>query len=243
MVPFLILENMIRLMKFNFKTNLFWGILPAIILGAVGSGVWEYVFKPALTTASKLILDLATLGVDTFKDDLYREIAIGLHEKLSNALYFEFNLVICSLLIALSVLLAKKVKQAINEKSELMEKIQRLDEGTEKRLPSLDELKQGVMNIKPERLLVPAYVLIIAAVIVGSAQFVSGKRDDYVNSAIVHYIQLKRIVSPYIAHNEILQLDSRFSQIQSAKDYESIIFQMSNIAKQHGAIVPKFEVW
>ncbi len=38
-------------------------------------------------------------------------------------------------------------------------------------------------------------------------------------------------------------MDSRFSQIQSAKNYEDLISEMSNVAKQKAANLPEFEIW
>jgi hypothetical protein len=230
-------------MRLKLKTRLLGGVLSAIVLGAVGSGVWQYVFDPALSKGSKVILDLATLGVESFKNDLYREIAIGFREKASSALYSQLNILFGLALIGIPIALAIRTKELIQQKSALLEELQRLEEGKNKVLPSIEELRQDIRNARPERLLVAVYALVVVGVVFFSAQFVTSKRDRYVNSAIAHYGQLRRTVSPYVAQNELLLLDSRFSQIQSAKDYESIIFQMSDITKQHNAKVPEFEVW
>jgi len=52
-------------------------------LGALGSGVWDWLLKPSLTGISRLLLNVTTFGIKTFKDSLYQEIARGLHEQAS----------------------------------------------------------------------------------------------------------------------------------------------------------------
>jgi hypothetical protein len=52
-------------------------ILSAIILGAIGSGVWEIIAKPGLTTLSRTILDILTFGSKTLKDAAYSSAAMN----------------------------------------------------------------------------------------------------------------------------------------------------------------------
>ena len=54
-----------------------------IVLGAIGSGVWEWLLKPALAGSTDFLLSVGTLGVKTFKDSVYADIARGLHEDAS----------------------------------------------------------------------------------------------------------------------------------------------------------------
>ena len=60
------------------------GILATILLGAIGSGVWEYLLKPFFEFGTKFILNIATLGIETFKNDIYLQIAKGFMEKASS---------------------------------------------------------------------------------------------------------------------------------------------------------------
>lgn len=230
-------------MNFKLKAKLIGGVISAIVLGAIGSGIWQYVFDPALSKGSKVILDLATLGVESFKNDLYQEIAIGFHEKASSALHSQFNMLYTLFLVLIPIVILKKTREMIQRKSAIMKKLEQMEEGLERESRTIEDLRQSTQNLRPERLLVFIYALLVVGVLLFSAQFVTSKRDRYVNSAIAHYSQLKRIVSPYVSQNEIQLLDSRFSQIQSANDFESIIVQLNDITKQHNAKVPEFEVW
>lgn len=230
-------------MKLPAKTKLIGGVVSAIVIGAVGSGVWQYIMEPAIFTSSRAILELATLGVESFKDDLYREIAKGFHEKASNALYFEFNLLYGFALIAFPLFLAIEAKKLVDRKSAMINKLQQIGAEEDKNSPTIGELRESLLNIRPERALKFIYVLVVVGLVVLSAQFVVSKRDRYVSSAVTHYFQLKRIVSPYIGQNEMNVLESRFGQVQSAKDYKAVISKMRNIAKQNSANLPEFEIW
>ena len=52
------------------------GLLVVVFLGALGSGLWLHALEPFV----RFILRLASLGFDTYKVDVYKEIARGLHE-------------------------------------------------------------------------------------------------------------------------------------------------------------------
>lgn len=62
-------------------------ILITVVLGAVGSGAWEWLLKPSLVGLSEFGLNVATLGIQSFKNSLYRNIAQGLHEEASVSLF------------------------------------------------------------------------------------------------------------------------------------------------------------
>jgi hypothetical protein len=67
------------------KKNLQW-ILITIFLGAVGSGFWEYILRPIALSGTNIFLEIATLGVVSFKNSLYVDIAQGHHEEPSLSL-------------------------------------------------------------------------------------------------------------------------------------------------------------
>jgi hypothetical protein len=62
------------------------GLIATIILGAVGSGLWDLAGKPATQWFGQAILTGATLGSSAIKDATYREAAKGFHEASALAL-------------------------------------------------------------------------------------------------------------------------------------------------------------
>ncbi|HMH52342.1 MAG TPA: hypothetical protein VK548_19035 [Candidatus Acidoferrum sp.] len=60
-------------------------IVGTVLLGALGSGLWEFV-RPALTVFWSVALTIVTLGLDALRDDIYRDVARGLEEKSARLL-------------------------------------------------------------------------------------------------------------------------------------------------------------
>jgi hypothetical protein len=51
--------------------------LGVIILGALGSGLWEIALKPALVRASYGLMSLSSLGIESVRTGIYERIATG----------------------------------------------------------------------------------------------------------------------------------------------------------------------
>jgi hypothetical protein len=58
-----------------------FALLGTILLGAIGSGVWDLVFKPSFSWLAEALLNIATLGLTTIRDQMYAEIAKGTYER------------------------------------------------------------------------------------------------------------------------------------------------------------------
>ena len=75
-----------KLFKSVIFRRVLW-IVGMIILGAVSSGVWESMLKPLCAKVRDSILDVATFGVNRYRNDIYIEIAKGFCEKPSVLLF------------------------------------------------------------------------------------------------------------------------------------------------------------
>jgi hypothetical protein len=72
-------------MSLKIDKNYIKWIIITIILGAVGSGLWEYMLKPIALSGTNFVLEIVTLGITKYKNGLYEDIAQGLHEQYSLA--------------------------------------------------------------------------------------------------------------------------------------------------------------
>jgi hypothetical protein len=66
-------------------------LLGTIVLGAIGSGVWDVVFKPFFSWIAEILLNVATLGLAAIRDEMYVEIAKGTYERAGVALLSMFS--------------------------------------------------------------------------------------------------------------------------------------------------------
>src|SRR6266496_2040961 len=65
-------------------------ILGAIVLGALGSGLWSAVFAPAGSFLTKIVLSIVTLGIEAARDSVYRQAAFGFRERSGDILLILF---------------------------------------------------------------------------------------------------------------------------------------------------------
>ncbi len=56
-------------------------LVGTVVLGAIGSGLWDIAFKPALLWESDILLSIGTLGLKSVQDSIYVEIAKGNYER------------------------------------------------------------------------------------------------------------------------------------------------------------------
>jgi len=59
------------------------GVGGTVLLGAVGSGLWQRLGDPFYVLLRDGLLNFATLGLQNLKDRLYTNVGIGLHERPS----------------------------------------------------------------------------------------------------------------------------------------------------------------
>ena len=68
------------------------GLLGTILIGAIGSGIWQRLGDPLYIWLRDALLNGATLGIATLKDALYAEVATGLYERPASLLFGAFFL-------------------------------------------------------------------------------------------------------------------------------------------------------
>ncbi|QKQ25157.1 hypothetical protein [Candidatus Reidiella endopervernicosa] len=86
----------------NFKTILkvIVGIIVTIVLGAIGSGVWERILSPALDWIYRFSVGLISKVSIDYKNNIYEAAEMGFHEDFSFRLFL-----ITTLLLSLALLL------------------------------------------------------------------------------------------------------------------------------------------
>lgn len=199
---------------FTAKTARFVAI--TIVLGAIGSGAWEWVLKPALTSTSEFGLNVATLGMKNFKDSLYKEVALGFHEESSVRLYIAAFSTLPMFLLGVMTGMVK-ARGSLKKKED-----------------------PGIFDKVMDKTLKPA---LIFGVFILVFSIVQANQMAYVSKAITHFHVLLRVASPYLGEDQRLQYQSRFSQVSSKEDYEKLITELSTLCKARSLKIPEFSIW
>lgn len=199
---------------FNTKT-----VIGSLVVGLLGSALWENIFRDLLSFGGKTLLTISTLGIEEYKNDIYISIARGFYEQvsiqiLSLGLGTFFGVVLGSILLTFR----------INEKYE------------EARKSKVREWLQV------NRRFVRTGFLIYTIFVIG-VSILSLSKITYINKSIAYYRQLENIAAPYLTSDQEKVLDARFAQIQNKGDYAKLMNDIAIIisgARQRLPVAPSF---
>lgn len=198
-------------------------IIGAIILGAIGSGLWESVFKPSLSFSSNFVYNIVTLGLHSLRNQVYVDVAKGYYERQSFDISADTSFIIGLSLITLWSLfkITEIILYYINPDSVKLEEPSILTKFM-RRLPS---------KMFPTINLSNAFIfgIVFCMVISGFSLF----RNSYINNRIAYYRQLHEVVAPVINEKERLIFNSEFGQIETKEDYDAIIKSLQQIAQKN----------
>jgi hypothetical protein len=94
-------------------------LIGAVFVGALGSGVWEALLRPALSSITSVLLTISTLGLASVRDDIYREAATGNREIVSLTLLSVMTGLFCGVMLgiptALLTLLFRRRREIGND--------------------------------------------------------------------------------------------------------------------------------
>lgn len=226
-------------------------IAGTIVLGALGSGLWDIAFKPVLGSTRDIVLNLLSFGIASIKNSTYAQIAKDFHEEASmNVLFFiilAFTFVGIGLVI-IGFYQRRLLKKSSKGLENTLAKLKAPDssgsldlERTRKELISEGEdlIRRSSRRGLEVGLWASTIILVFGLSIIVS-DFV---RFSYANSAISYYHQLESISTPFMDQSERLSIRGKFSQIKSRQDYAAIIQRLQTVAKENGQSVPEFNIW
>ena len=203
----------------------FWNVLSAIIaaivLGAIGSGVWESLLRPAVSFFSNFFLNIATLGISSYRDQLYQEIATGFHERAAILAFVFLLSAATAVSIFLSVIYFFIVRTEATNKSE--------DSNT---------ISRRIFKKKPI-----ATIMVLLSIVSTSFMTVFSFQINYMVRASSYVVQMETIIAPYIPEQKRLILQSQAAQVASKDDFVKVLSEMQLIAKQNGAVIPEFSIY
>jgi len=205
--------------KFTWKTT-----AVTLILAIVGSALWENMFRDLFNFLGRFLLTISTLGIESYKDNIYKSIAKGFNEGVSLQIYFFQQLMFFAFVVSLCYgmfLLRKRTffKKDYNSKENLSESI----------------TKTLVRN--------PLFVWFLSfyVILVGTITFLDLTKRFYINSSVTYFDQLVKINQPYMTPEENKQYISLFAQISNKADYSILIEKLKEKAIKNKQKVPDFD--
>ena len=206
------------------------GLVGTILIGAIGSGIWQRLGDPLYIWLRDATLNGATLGIATLKDALYAEVATGLYERPASVLLGTFLFVILYVMFIMLTIITVRARR----QGHALGKGRRRGEAV-----NIEERRQRVLQTLRKQLYVMWPMTLVLAI---SITF-NIIKTTYTSRAIGHYRQLTALVGPYISESEMKTYDSRFAQIQSAQEYTDVTRELVELATENGLVIPNFRPW
>lgn len=197
-------------------------VLGTILLGAIGSGIWDWVLADALALAGNAVLKLFSAAFGGYLNVLYKEVGKGALYPMIMSLFTMFFMLIL-LFPALAVLIVNfKIKQIVKQKSK---------SNDEKK--NFDEKLYKVTKMFKFRLL-PLCGIVVVIITLQIWQVV------YSNSASSFIERSIDIISPYVSEAERKTIISEYRMISNADDFYKIENKLLKLASKNSLKLPKF---
>lgn len=223
----------------------------ALIVGAIGSGIWDILVKPSGKWIGQAILTTATLGSNSVKDSVYVEAARGLHDAPSLLILGALASIILLLpffSLASTISIHLKFRKSLREAIEI-ESGQELEAGTDTELTKKDrriaDFKKSIGKSKRVvgRLLPVTYVMALGLFVACGSIFISMLKIEQASEALAFFSQSLTICKPYMSDNEAEIFESRFARIQSKADYIVLTNELRQFATTKQLKLPTYSPW
>ena len=78
-------------------------VIAALLIGALGSGIWSWAIEPGLSWFVRVVLSILTLGMDSLADAVYVKVSRGLAETIDILIYTSLLAVMVGMLAAITM--------------------------------------------------------------------------------------------------------------------------------------------
>jgi hypothetical protein len=221
------------------KSKIIFTTLGTILLGALGSGLWDLFLKNVILLIGQAILNLSILIKSGIVNDIYIYASKGdMYYMLTNISFTSsigivfFMLTNALIYISTFSLLFhfNKVHSEINKDTKNVQfnrKTLILD-----KLPSIN-----IEKFKP-------FIIFELMMIIGFSMLIlfsyNLAKNNYIESAISQYNYLLKTIKPYVNTEFIIETESKYAQIRNKKDYDLIINQLKSISDKNGIKTKRF---
>ena len=186
-------------------------VVGVILIGALGSGLWDLFLKQEFLYFGSFALNISTFGISSYRDSIYADISQG-HADHASMLILSF---------CYGALLAVCISISIDAYRILYTEISHVDQKARR--------ERG-------RKYFP-YLILILYMGVGVLT-IMGFKTIFVMDVTSYIDQLENIASPFISENERLTFISRIARAKSRSEIVGIIDDLKLIAKNNNINPP-----
>jgi hypothetical protein len=204
----------------NKKGKWILGIFGSLVIGALGSGLWNGVFSPVLTTIGRGLMSLLTLVYSSERDDVYDRAAVGLHELPSNLMLMMVGGIMLTAPVFTYLIFSKQKSSenlATKTKEELKEKIK--------------QNKRQIFWLLTTSFCLSAFLFMLLLFLA------------YSNTVISRFNQELAIVSPYITEQQHQIFQSRFASMKTRAEFVKLFDELNKIAEENSKPRSEFTPW
>lgn len=205
---------LMKISEYLTKKNLVW-LAGTLLVGALGSGLWEAILKPSMLWFGTLMLDIATLGLSSLRDGMYLDVAKGTYERAGVMLLAMATGALCGL-----ITVPIRIGRFLRKRDE-----------------------DGNTKAARELMLRNNWVFATFALAFIMVFFVSFFRINYIVRASNYAGQLQRITAPYVSESDRMMLDSELAQVKTRDDYVRLIDKLRKVASRNNVSIPEFDIY
>lgn len=203
-------------------------IFLTIILGAIGSGLWDIAFKPLGAKLVNVLFKVLTLNAKRSRDKVYLNAAMGHHELPSLYIFLLFIVLITAFVAASQF----SIYKVVYDSSFNVEVVSQCNH--EKAIEAIEcNRKLLKQRIEPE--LYGATLMAIFYTVFIFYRFISINRTNLI---VTYYQQCIKSIRPYISNEELYLIGQRFSLMTNKEEFDEILEILNAVAKGNNGNLP-----
>jgi hypothetical protein len=203
-------------------------ILLTVLLGAIGTGLWDSILRPAFAWAGKAIFTILSFNARRSRDKIYKNAAMGHHELPS--LYLLMVALVCIFSYVMSVhMKAYSTIYSSSVVETLAGNCLKLD---------AEKAEQCFQNRLKEKVLPYLQITTLVSIFFSVILLYRFILINRTNLAITYYNQCLKIIRPYINEQKLFEIEQKFSLIETKSDYEALVSQLRSIATENDVALP-----
>lgn len=211
------------------KTKAPLTIAGVVLIGVVGSAIYDAIVKPGFNMVSKVFFDLITFGSQTVRDYAFSNAALDPTALPSMLIFLTMSGMFLGVILIVNLKGRRRGKKPISSSSEVsmsgkivQKDFSELDMKKARRNRYLDWFIDGLMIA----------MLFITITVVNQSILVWRV-----------YNANEKIIAPYVTSSDLLKIKSQFSQIKTEKEYKVLFEAMQSVALKNKIELRSESTW